>query len=317
MLFDKNIIIKIFEHHFGIEKIKIIPICEGYFSNSYKVHCDNKDFYLRIAPPDDYLCLFYEKRMTLQEPELHKLILENTNIPVPEIIVHDSGRKLLDKDYVIMEFLPGKTLSERNNELNTEQFNRCLFQWGRHIRELHNIKKNLHGYIGAHKPMEPRENWPDAFGIMWEKIISDCLDTGCYTKDEASFAVKLYEKHMDSFLPKKDIKGSLMHMDLWVTNVLIDSKGNITGIIDFDRACWGDPEIEFSVLNYCGLAKDPFYKGYGSYPTKSYDSEIRFHFYTLYEHQKYIVISMSQRRNNPMGARQYADQSLDMMQRLL
>jgi hypothetical protein len=38
-------------------------------------------------------------------------------------------------------------------------------------------------------------------------------------------------------------------------------------------------------------------------------------FYLLYEHQKYIVISVSSRRNDPAGARRYAEQSLEIMRR--
>jgi phage terminase large subunit-like protein len=38
-------------------------------------------------------------------------------------------------------------------------------------------------------------------------------------------------------------------------------------------------------------------------------------FYLLYEHQKYIVIAMSGRRNDPGGARRYAEQSMNIMRR--
>ena len=40
---------------------------------------------------------------------------------------------------------------------------------------------------------------------------------------------------------------------------------------------------------------------------------VRRMFYLLYEHQKYIVISMSIRRNDPAGARRYATESLAAM----
>ena len=43
---------------------------------------------------------------------------------------------------------------------------------------------------------------------------------------------------------------------------------------------------------------------------------MRFQFYTLYEHQKYIVISMSTRRNDPQGARRYKNDSLGIMKQM-
>ena len=95
-------------------------------------------------------------------------------------------------------------------ELTIKEYNNCLFQWGEYIHELHNITKDVHGYTGAHKPMAGQSNWVDAFCIMWEKIISDCYNTGCYTKEQADTAVMLLEKHIDSFKSKKNIKASLM-----------------------------------------------------------------------------------------------------------
>ncbi|WP_256973118.1 aminoglycoside phosphotransferase family protein [Nostoc sp. T09] len=55
----------------------------------------------------------------------------------------------------------------------------------------------------------------------------------------------------------------LLHMDVWFQNILVDSAGNVTGLVDFDRALWGDPEIEFAVLDYCGISEPAFWRGYG------------------------------------------------------
>ena len=49
--------------------------------------------------------------------------------------------------------------------------------------------------------------------------------------------------------------------------------------------------------------------------TQSGNAAIRRMFYLLYEHQKYIVISMSSRRNAPDRARQYARDCLRIMDR--
>ncbi|MFC1736795.1 phosphotransferase family protein [Candidatus Hydrogenedentota bacterium] len=316
MQFDRKKLERILEEKMGLtpDCLEIAVIREGYFSNSYKVSGNGDDYYLRIAPPDDYLCIFYEKRMTLQEPEVHQLILDNTSVPVPRILVHDSTRELLDRDYVIMEFLPGQTLEHWQPRYSRKQHDNCLRQWGNHIRQLHGITRDTHGYLGAHKPMEPQTTWREAFSIMWGKMVCDCLDCGCYTPDQAKVAVELLRRYENVF--SDTIPASLMHMDVWITNVLLDGQGNVTGLIDFDRACWGDPEIELSIVSYCGLARPSFWEGYGVAPGQSTEARIRFHFYTMYEHQKYIVICMSQRRNNPSGARRYAADSLDMMEQL-
>ena len=106
-------------------------------------------------------------------------------------------------------------------------------------------------------------------------------------------------------------------MDLWVENVLVDNNGHVTCLFDFDRACFGDIGNEFAVAEYCGLTSDAFWEGYGSSPQHTKEWVIRRWFYLLYEHQKYIVISMSRRRNDPPRAQRYAAQCRASMEQFL
>ena len=95
----------------------------------------------------------------------------------------------------------------------------------------------------------------------------------------------------------------------------MQSDGQVTGVLDFDRACWGDTEWDLAIAEYCGVTCQPFWEGYGRcVDTHSGDPAVRRMFYLLYEHQKYIVISMSSRRNSPQGARRYAAKCLSVME---
>ena len=90
----------------------------------------------------------------------------------------------------------------------------------------------------------------------------------------------------------------------------------MTGVLDFDRACWGDIEWDLAIAEYCGVTQEAFWQGYGRVvDTHSGAAAVRRMFYLLYEHQKYIIISMSTRRNDPVGARRYAKESLAVMDR--
>jgi fructosamine-3-kinase len=92
-------------------------------------------------------------------------------------------------------------------------------------------------------------------------------------------------------------------MDLWWENILVEG-GRITGVLDWDRALWGDPEIEFAVLDYCGMSRPAFWEGYGADRPKDGTAEVRRKFYVLYELQKYIVIERK-RRADPAKADLY------------
>ena len=73
---------------------------------------------------------------------------------------------------------------------------------------------------------------------------------------------RLLDRHAEVF--DRPVPASLLHMDVWAENILADERGRLTGLIDWDRACWGDPEIEFAVLDYCGISEPPFWEGYGA-----------------------------------------------------
>ena len=72
----------------------------------------------------------------------------------------------------------------------------------------------------------------------------------------------------------------LIHWDLWQGNVLIDI-GCISGIIDFERALWADPLMEYYFRKHA-QSKD-FFDGYG-FDSASLDKngKIRLALYDLY-----------------------------------
>jgi fructosamine-3-kinase len=54
----------------------------------------------------------------------------------------------------------------------------------------------------------------------------------------------------------------LVHFDLWQGNILLDH-GEITGLVDGERAFWGDPLAEMPSLALFGNIDDAFLDGYG------------------------------------------------------
>jgi aminoglycoside phosphotransferase (APT) family kinase protein len=104
-------------------------------------------------------------------------------------------------------------------------------------------------------------------------------------------------------------------MDIWAQNILADEEGHLTGLLDWDRALWGDPEIEFAVLDYCGISEPAFWEGYAAERERSREAEVRRKFYLLYEVQKYIFIRRA-RRNRPIEAERYRQQSFGLARTL-
>jgi aminoglycoside phosphotransferase (APT) family kinase protein len=294
------------------EQLAFEPIRTGKHNTSYYVRGAGEELVLRISPPDDAGFLFYERRMMAQEPQLHALLRAETSVPVAEIVIYDDSRTLVDRDYLLMERLPGTPLSEA--ALSKSRVDDVLEQIGVYLAQMHALVADRYGYLGNHRPMQPQPAWPEAFAVMWNKLLDDVVACGGYTQEEADAMRRLLDVYRPHF--EHDAPASLLHMDVWSQNILVDRAGRVTGLVDLDRALWGDPEIEYAVLDYCGISEPPFWRGYGRDRDTSFPAQIRARFYLLYEVQKYIVIRIW-RRNDPDQALQYKRQSFELARPLV
>lgn len=312
--FSEELLARLVATHLAVDadRLAFDPIPTGKHNTSYYVRGAGQELVLRISPPDDAGFLFYERRMMAQEPQIHALLRSETTVPVAEILAYDEGRGLLDRDYVIMERLPGRSLAE--SRLSARQADGVLEQVGACLAQMHALVTDRYGYLGAHRPMTPQPTWAQAFDEMWNRLLDDVVACGGYRPEEAGVYRRLlaaYRPHFDRAVP-----ASLLHMDVWSQNILVDDGGRLTGLVDLDRALWGDPEIEFAVLDYCGISEPAFWDGYGQERDTSFSAQIRARFYLLYELQKYIPIRIW-RRNNPAQAEQYKHQALALAGPLL
>jgi aminoglycoside phosphotransferase len=89
-----------------------------------------------------------------QESGLHALLRGRTDVPVPAILAHDFGHAEIDRDYLLMERLPGTPISHLRG-LAQDAFDNILRDVGRFLRQVHEITGDRYGYVGDHRPIEP------------------------------------------------------------------------------------------------------------------------------------------------------------------
>ena len=179
--------------------------------------------------------------MMRQEPALHTLLRKQTNVPVPAILVSDFSHSEIDRDYLLMEQMPGTPLSGQTR-LTPATLDDILREVGHCLRQVHALTSDHYGYVGEHRPMEPQPDWASAFQIMWNMLLDDVEQCAGYSSAEAASMRRLADRHIKVF--DRPVAASLLHMDVWAENILADGQGRLTGLIDWDRALWGDPEIE-------------------------------------------------------------------------
>jgi fructosamine-3-kinase len=137
---------------------------------------------------------------------------------------------------------------------------------------------------------------------MWKNLINDVVACGMYNNEEALSLISLLEAYEAYF--QRQSKPALLHMGIRKENIMVDQKGTITGLLGFEAALWGDPEVEFAVLDCAGIWASAFWKGYGAPRPTDLGSRTRRKFYILYEVQKNIPLA-AKRYYDPEEAEQY------------
>lgn len=267
----------------GLAGSKVGPIGYGHYNDSFYIDSEDGRYVLRIAPADDVPKLFYEIDMMKSEVGIHRVVREKTNIPAPEIVHYDFSREIIDTDYLVMEYLPGRPGAFDDREL------------GAYVKELHTISSDACGYPERAAPID--KSWPGIFQKYVGLIFQDCLSCGVIDKKEFREFLSVYERwgHVVG-----EVKPVLLHLDLWSQNILTVG-GKITGILDFDRGMYGDAELEFAVLDTYGYSTDEFFEGYGCARPSDEAAQIRQKLYVVYELIKYAFIRVARGRSMPTG----------------
>ena len=248
----------------------------GMYNDSFVLDCQGGRYVLRLAPPDEEPKLFYEKKMMRSEPGIHRVVNEQTSVPAPSVVHYDFSREFIDRDFLIMEYLPGRSGPFDKSDL------------GDYVRQIHDIRGDCYGYPDREAPTG--ENWTDLFHRYVEMIFDDCLRAGAIDRDEHARFLSLYNERWDAMTD--DVEPCLLHLDLWSANILTQD-GRITGILDFDRGLYGDPELEFAVLDTYGNSTPQFFAGYGRERSDGRDAQVRRNLYVVYEIIKYAFIRLA------------------------
>ena len=179
---EENLRAAIAPHVENADQARFERITTGKFNTSYYVSVGDDEYVLRIAPAPEEPMLFYERGMMKQEPAIHALLLAKTSVPVARILTHDETHAHIDRDFLLMERLPGRAASE--SSLTADAVD-CLFeQTGKALAQIHAQTANRYGYLGAHHCMEGQPTWPEAFAVMWNRLLDDIAETGVYTRDD-------------------------------------------------------------------------------------------------------------------------------------
>lgn len=232
----------------------------GWFNVAYRIRLRGGDeVVLKIAPPAGVEVLTYERGAMATELAALRLVAERTGVPVPPVDFADDTHELCDADYFFMPFVEGDNLALINEQLPEDERHAYGEMLGAANRELNGIRGAAFGRLDG--PGDP------SWRVVYTGMVEDLLRDGERRAVELGFGYDAVRAVLAEHAPLLDevVEPRFVEWDLWDGNVLVRD-GKITGVIDHERAFYGDPLIEHGfIATQLKAFGDPtgFLRGYG------------------------------------------------------
>ncbi len=220
----------------NVDAIKDVD--SGEFNTIFQVKCGDKRYFIKFGSSAQTRVLSYEKDILNTEISVYKK-LEGSAVKRPNVVYVDTTRTVVPVDYFIMEALNAPLLGYAFP--SQKQRKRFSYQLGACLAELHKIKGEGFGY----EQCGLQTTWAEAYKKMVNDIIADAtiLDVKVDT-----FRISSIIEHAEPYL-KEVTEPSLVHFDVWLGNIFVSKTHNFQGLIDWERAMWGDPIGDFISIN--------------------------------------------------------------------
>ena len=240
----------------GIENIiDIKELKDGEFNVAFKVKTRDNSYVVKIAPPGDADVLTYERDLMATELAVYDLIAQKTDVRVPKVFYKSSA--VTGSPWYVMEFLQAKPMTKI--KLTKAQLQHVMFELGQSVAKINGIKNNEFGY----RQNGLKSTWEEAYNAMVSAVLSDTDRLGIRVPHRKKIC-RLIEQN--ARVLEEVTEARLIHFDLWKGNIFVNENGSLEGIIDTERAMWGDMYGEFVNLDFLGdfARNTAFIEGYNA-----------------------------------------------------
>lgn len=174
-------------------------------------------------------------RSTVRNLEL----LRNLGLPVPRVLDHDVSASRYPFAYMVCERFPGRDLGYELPSMTRDQMRAVAGEVTRAQRVVRPLPGSGYGYVGLGEP---------GYRDSWGEVVSDIMTLSERTlsplfapwADRVRRALGRAQRYFDSVPPTCFLD------DLTTKNVIVE-KGRLTGFVDFDCVCYGDPLLHLGL----------------------------------------------------------------------
>jgi aminoglycoside phosphotransferase (APT) family kinase protein len=248
----------------GMEVVSAVELGGGLYNNTYRVEIgEDRPVILRVAPEPG------------RQSRIERALMRNehASLPffapiaamMPRTLFVDWTREILGRDYLWQTMLDGMPAPGGLRAYPRPQ-------WAEFYRQLGTIAKRVHGVRGERfgpVAWPTFTTWSEAVICSMEDTAADLEDAGLDAGDVREVVAVAGRRR--TVLDEID-EPRLLHGDLWVPNVMLaldTPEPTITGVLDHDRASWGDPAADWTtwmIAQRPATERAAFWKTYGAPP---------------------------------------------------
>lgn len=231
---------------FGVAPAEVSAIGVGTWNATYRVTMpDREPVVLRIAPPGED---------AMRNEHAAAPFFAGLTPLVPRLLFTDFTHEVVDRDYMFQSLLPGTPAS-------------ALDAYPPHyFRQLGEITRRVHAVAGTDfgRVLRPHfATWSESLVVEFAEM-GDRYDTAGLDRADVDRVIEVIRANRAEF---DEVAPRLLHGDLWSLNLLVDADVNITGVLDWDTASWGDPYADWTIHQALGRPEAAdFWTGYGPPP---------------------------------------------------
>jgi aminoglycoside phosphotransferase (APT) family kinase protein len=259
-------IVSLCQRGFGntVQIESIHELSGGTFNSTYLITFTNSlKTILRVAPAQTADTTWEDAFLMRSEHAMQPFFAPVATL-MPKTLFVDFTHQLIDRDFVFQSFIEGERWDDVWDELRPEENNNLWSQFGNITKQIHEVRGER---FGLPRPGFQFERWSETVIDRLERTLRAATGLELEVTDLARIldVVRTHPQQLDEIQVPR-----LLHGDLWLFNLLVKRGAKdplIVGVLDADRAWWGDPMADWTMFILANADPDEghahFWKTYG------------------------------------------------------
>ncbi|MFF2777316.1 phosphotransferase family protein [Streptomyces sp. NPDC058052] len=217
---------------------------------------DGRRLVLKTAPRATAPALTHERDLLGTEALFHRLAAP-AGVRVPTVLHHEPPGAGTPAEWLLLTHLDGITWDAARAGLTPGDSAALRRELGASLARVASVTGPAYGYPRP-APRLTAPDWPGAFTAMLRAVLADADRFGVALPVPAARLAALPDRFRHRLA--EVARPALVHFDAWAGNIVLDRTGTgawrLGGLIDGERAFFGDPLAEFVGLDPLGEAEE-------------------------------------------------------------